>query len=310
VQRLRVRFTKEEPLRFLGHLDVVRLWERACRRARLPLAYTLGFTPHPRLQFASPLALGATGAAEVLDLYLTAPLAPDDFGARLGARLPPGCRVVEVQEVPLLAPAAAALLRWAEYQVLAESAARAPGAAPGAGDVEGPAPEPEGVPWRPPEERLPPPAPPPPLPPADVIWERVEALLGATSLPRQRQREGQTFTYDLRPLVLALTFEGVDDLGGPGGIERVDDLGGPGGTEGLGGARQVASLRMRLTATPQGQGRPEEVASALGLRATRVHRLRLGLAPPHAEPVSASAPEPIPEGEPGAAPEPEPGAEP
>jgi Uncharacterized protein conserved in bacteria (DUF2344) len=267
-QRLRVRFTKEEPLRFLGHLDVVRLWERACRRARLPLAYTLGFTPHPRLQFASPLALGATGAAEVLDLYLTAPLAPDEFGARLGARLPPGCRVVEVQEVPLLAPAAAALLRWAEYQVLAE---REPGTPPGAAP---PAPEPEGVPWRPPEERLPPPAPPPPLPPADVIRGRVEAFLGATSLPRQRQREGKTLTYDLRPLVLALTFEGIADVGG------------------IDGARQVAALRMRLTATPQGQGRPEEVASALGLRATRVHRLRLGLAPPEAEPGAEPGAEP------------------
>jgi hypothetical protein len=294
VQRLRVRFTKEEPLRFLGHLDVVRLWERACRRARLPLAYTLGFTPHPRLQFASPLALGATGAAEVLDLYLTAPLAPADFGARLGARLPSGCRVVEVQEVPLLAPAAAALLRWAEYQVLAESAAPAPGPAPGAGPPAPPAPAPEGVPWRPPEERLPPPAPPPPLPPADVIRERVEALLGATSLPRRRQREGQTLTYDLRPLVLSLTFEGIDD------IEGIDDVEGIDGSAGLDGVRQVASLRMRLTATPQGQGRPEEVASALGLRATRVHRLRLGLAPPHAEAG------PAPEAEPGAEPPAEP----
>jgi hypothetical protein len=275
VQRLRVRFTKEEPLRFLGHLDVVRLWERACRRARLPLAYTLGFTPHPRLQFASPLALGATGAAEVLDLYLTAPHAPDDCRARIGARLPPGCRVVEVQEVPLLAPAAAALLRWAEYEVRAVSAAAAPPP-----DVDPPAPAPGGVPWRPPEERLPPPPPPPPLPGPDAIRERVQALLAASVLPRQRQREGRTVTYDLRPLVLELTFAGIDAV------------------EGIDGARQETRLRMRLTATPQGQGRPEEVAGALGLRATRVHRLALGLAPPDAEPGAAPDAE-APAAEPG-----------
>ena len=130
------------------------------------------------------------------------------------------------------------------------------------------------MPWRPPEERLPPPRPPPPLPGPDAIRERVQALLAASGLPRQRQREGKTVTYDLRPLVLELTFAGID------------------ASEGIDGARQEARLRMRLTATPQGQGRPEEVAGALGLRATRVHRLALGLAPPDAEPEAPPAAEP------------------
>ncbi len=274
MQRLRVRFTKEEPLRFLGHLDVVRLWERACRRARLPLAYTLGFTPHPRLQFASPLALGATGAAEVLDLYLTAPLAPEDFGARIGARLPPGCRVVEVQEVPLLAPAAAALLRWAEYEVRAVSAARPPlGQPPPRStlallgpsplpppDVEPPAPAPEGVPWRPPEERLPPPRPPPPLPGPDAIRERVQALLAASGLPRQRQREGKTVTYDLRPLVLELTFAGIDAERGDrrrpagGSLAHASDGDAPGPGPAGGGGRGPRAARHARAPPGPGSG--------------------------------------------------------
>ncbi|HEX2036868.1 MAG TPA: TIGR03936 family radical SAM-associated protein, partial [Chloroflexota bacterium] len=71
VLRMRLVFAKRPSVRFIGHLDLVRLWERACRRAQLPLAYTLGFTPHPRLTFASPLALGATGDRELLDIYFT-----------------------------------------------------------------------------------------------------------------------------------------------------------------------------------------------------------------------------------------------
>ncbi len=59
MQRVRLVFEKGAPLRFIGHLDLVRMWERAFRRAELPLAYTLGFTPHPRLTFAAPLALVA-----------------------------------------------------------------------------------------------------------------------------------------------------------------------------------------------------------------------------------------------------------
>ena len=102
----------------------------------------------------------------------------------------------------------------------------------------------------------------------------MQALLAASGLPRQRQREGRAVTYDLRPLVLELTCAGIDAV------------------EGIDGARQEARLRMRLTATPQGQGRPEEVAEALGLRATRVHRLSLGLAPPEAVPGAAPAAEP------------------
>jgi hypothetical protein len=116
VQRVRITFAKGPAIRFIGHLDVVRMWERACRRERLPLAYTLGFTPHPRLTFAAPLAVGATGGRELVDAYFTRQLDLDGLRRRLAAQLPAGCAIVALHEVPLLDPPLPALTRWAEYR--------------------------------------------------------------------------------------------------------------------------------------------------------------------------------------------------
>ncbi|MCB0240184.1 MAG: TIGR03936 family radical SAM-associated protein, partial [Anaerolineae bacterium] len=70
-QRLRVTYSHQGPLRYVGHLDVVRTWERALRRAEVPLAYSEGFNPQAKLQFASGLPLGTTGRAEIMDVLLT-----------------------------------------------------------------------------------------------------------------------------------------------------------------------------------------------------------------------------------------------
>src|SRR5688500_7774877 len=90
VERVRLTFSKEGALRYIGHLDLVRMWERACRRAKLPLAYTLGFTPHPRLTLAAPLALGVTSAAELMDVYLREALPAGEVAERVGPQLPAG----------------------------------------------------------------------------------------------------------------------------------------------------------------------------------------------------------------------------
>jgi radical SAM-linked protein len=71
VQRLRITFSQAGALRYVGHLDMVRTWERGLRRAGVPLAYSGGFNPGPRLYFASGLPLGATGRAEIVDVLLT-----------------------------------------------------------------------------------------------------------------------------------------------------------------------------------------------------------------------------------------------
>lgn len=121
VQRLRVTFSQDGALRYVGHLDVVRAWERALRRAGVPLAYSAGFNPGPRLYFASGLQLGATGRAEIVDVLLTRALAPETFRAAAGPHLPAGLTVVTVEEAPLKTPALQALLRASVWQVDVQS---------------------------------------------------------------------------------------------------------------------------------------------------------------------------------------------
>ena len=72
VQRLHIRFAAEGPLKYVSHLDLMRVWERVCKRAGLPLATSHGFSPRPKIALAAPLAVGATSEAELLDLLLTA----------------------------------------------------------------------------------------------------------------------------------------------------------------------------------------------------------------------------------------------
>lgn len=115
VQRLRLDYAKGEPLRFVSHLDMMRLWERACRRARLPIAHTQGFNPRPRIALACPLPTGVTSRAEKVDLFLTARLAPRDVLERLHAALPAGVEVSAIVEVALTEPALMSLPATVEY---------------------------------------------------------------------------------------------------------------------------------------------------------------------------------------------------
>ena len=70
MQRLRIRFSRGEELKFISHLDIVRLWERALRRARVQLAYSEGFSPHPKISVAAPLSVGTTSDAELMDIQV------------------------------------------------------------------------------------------------------------------------------------------------------------------------------------------------------------------------------------------------
>jgi len=76
IQRVRLGFGSGEPVKYISHLDTMRLWEKALRRAGLPLAYTQGYHPQPRIQFAAPLAVGFTGEHETLDLWLSEHVEP------------------------------------------------------------------------------------------------------------------------------------------------------------------------------------------------------------------------------------------
>ena len=89
--------TKGEELRYVSHLDYANLFVRACKRAKLPMAYSEGFNPHMKVAFASALSLGAASDAEYVDFEMTEPLAPSEVMARLGAYLPRGAQVVRLR---------------------------------------------------------------------------------------------------------------------------------------------------------------------------------------------------------------------
>jgi radical SAM-linked protein len=115
--RLRVRFRRGEEVKYITHLDLMRFWERALRRAGVALAYSEGHTPHPRLSLAAPLAVGVTSTAELMDVFLSRRMAPRDFIRSVSVQLPAGIEVLEVAEVGLGLPSLQSEVRWARYRV-------------------------------------------------------------------------------------------------------------------------------------------------------------------------------------------------
>jgi len=121
MQRLRIRFCREEEIKFISHLDIMRLWQRALNRAGVPLAYSEGFNPHPRISLAAPLALGVISEAELMDIVLAKWVSPHSFTTAVGQQLPPGIRVQQVYNIPLTMPSLQSQVRYAEYKVELET---------------------------------------------------------------------------------------------------------------------------------------------------------------------------------------------
>jgi len=117
-QRLRITFGKGENLRYISHLDLARAWERTLRRVGVPLAYSQGFNPRPKIVFASALPLGCTAGEEVMDILLTEPAPPRRILHGLTPRLPEGLVVTDVTPVHNQAPALPTQVRGAEYESL------------------------------------------------------------------------------------------------------------------------------------------------------------------------------------------------
>jgi len=222
--RLRVTFSKTGALCYTSHLDLHTIWERTARRANLPLAYSQGFHPQPKIQLAAALPLGFIGRAEVVDIWLTddigADLVPDQdedksrpYVILLQSTAPPGLTILNVEEVDPRAPALQTQVISSEYKATL-------------------------------------------LDPADetVLTRQIVALLGSTSLPRERRGK----SYDLRPLIEELKL-----LPHPQPLSQRE-----------GG---VIHLFMRLSAREGATGRPDEVLDVLGipLEYTRVERTRI-----------------------------------
>jgi radical SAM-linked protein len=98
VQRLRVHFAKRGRLRFTSHRDFQRVFERAVRRAEVPVAFSAGFSPHPKISYVGAASTGAASEAEYLEIAVTRVCDPETVRDELDAALPPGFDVIEVLE--------------------------------------------------------------------------------------------------------------------------------------------------------------------------------------------------------------------
>jgi radical SAM-linked protein len=117
-QRLRITFAKGEEIKYISHLDLMRLWERILRRARVPLAYSQGFNPRPKIAIAAALPVGFTSRGEVMDIVLERRLSPYNFARGLALHLPPGLELLSVEEVYPKLPSLQSQVRSAEYRVM------------------------------------------------------------------------------------------------------------------------------------------------------------------------------------------------
>jgi len=121
MQRLRVKFSRGDQLKFLSHLDLMRLWERVIRRAGFEIAYSEGFSPHARISLAAPLPLGTTSVAELMDIWLSKWESPSLFAKDMEACLPEGIEILDIKIVSPEIPSLQSRVQFADYEVYIES---------------------------------------------------------------------------------------------------------------------------------------------------------------------------------------------
>jgi radical SAM-linked protein len=151
-------------VRFVGHLDLARAFDRAVRRADLPVSYSEGFNPRARISFAAPLPVGVQGEAEWCVIDLERPLPPAEVQARLAARMPPGIHLWGVEVRPRGKRSPTADVTQAEYQAVLGAGAPAP----------------------------------------DELAAAIAAVLAAGTLPVERQTKRSEGVQDIRSGLLAL----------------------------------------------------------------------------------------------------------
>lgn len=170
-QRLRFRYRITAEALGLGQRDLARAWEEAVVAANLPLAHSEGKRSGALIQIAAALPQGVTSDGELVDVFLEEAVDPGAALAGVQKTMRSGVEAVSVEEVGVGGRSLQALLRWAEYEV------RVPSNGLSAEDVR----------------------------------RRISALLDASSVPVEHQREKKVRKYDLRPLVLDIRLEGVED---------------------------------------------------------------------------------------------------
>ncbi len=188
--RVRVRFTKLGKIRWTSHRDVARMWERAFRRVQLPLAYTEGFSPRPKVSFGLALPTGHESVAEYLDLELLDHGRPllTGLAERLSAALPGGVDATAVTVIDPRAPSLQEEVTFSTWQLTAVAA--------------------EGS----------------PLVGEDEVVSRAAHVLAASEVVVARVRKGVEVCDDIRPGILGLRIAGSATAGATSGVRIEADL--------------------------------------------------------------------------------------
>lgn len=252
--RLRITFARDDAQKYITHLDLMHAWERALRRANVPLTLSQGFNPRPRIALAAPLAVGVTSVCELLEIFCTKRISSEDLFDGLVTQLPAGIRVLSVEEVPVGLPSVQSLVRAAQYRV----------------DVPDDRSEQE---WRHAIDTL--------LALDELPWEHQRGdetrhydlrrlifaieLVGFSDGPADAAADGATGAA-------AGTADdtAADDTADDTADEEVDGVG------------RRAQLHLRLRNDESGSGRPEQVTRALGAQQEpwRIHRVALDIEQP------------------------------
>lgn len=95
---IRVKFVRNDEVKYISHLDMMKAFERALRRSGLPISYSQGFNPHPQMVFGLPLSVGVTSEAEYADFELEEKIEPKEFIERLNSQLPLGLKIIDARE--------------------------------------------------------------------------------------------------------------------------------------------------------------------------------------------------------------------
>lgn len=115
--KYRLKFFKKGSCIFIGHLDLQGIFNKAIKRARLPIAYSAGFNPHQLISFAAPLPLGMAGYGELVDIFLTTLMPTDDIVKTLNAQMPFGMAILDCTYIPEAGKPSAALVHSATYAI-------------------------------------------------------------------------------------------------------------------------------------------------------------------------------------------------
>lgn len=115
--KIRIKFSKHGPVRYIGHLDIMRYFQKAIRRSGIPVAYTQGFNPHQRLAFAQPLGVGIESDGEYFDVELTKMESKEKLIKALNGAMADGVKIIDLVLLPEKSKNAMASVQAASYKV-------------------------------------------------------------------------------------------------------------------------------------------------------------------------------------------------